>query len=163
LQASTMGKESEIFVLDMGKPVRILDLAHNMIQLAGLTPNQDIEVRITGPRPGEKLFEEIALDDESMLSTNHPKIRILKGCTSRSDAVTTWLNQLQLLITRRDRDLILRHLAALVPEYKAQLPELDTAKPLGTAMTGARGAAAVRLSEVANRTMISDQPEIDRP
>src|SRR5436309_6508639 len=59
LQASTMGRGSEIFVLDMGEPVRILDLAQNMIQLAGLTPNEDIEIRITGLRPGEKLFEEI--------------------------------------------------------------------------------------------------------
>src|SRR4030095_12985274 len=53
LQASTMGKRSEIFVLDMGEPVRILDLAHNMIQLAGLVPGEDIEIQITGLRPGE--------------------------------------------------------------------------------------------------------------
>jgi FlaA1/EpsC-like NDP-sugar epimerase len=164
LQASTMGKGSEIFVLDMGEPVRILDLAHNMIQLAGLTPNQDIEVRITGPRPGEKLFEEIALDDENMLSTDHPKIGILKGSICATETVTTWLNQLQLLITRRDHDLVLRHLAALVPEYKPELPERVTARQFGTALAGtSRGAAAVRFSDVANRAMISDQPEPDRP
>src|ERR1051326_1030719 len=69
LQASTMGQGSELFVLDRGEPVRILDLAQNMIQLAGLTPNEDIEIRITGLRTYDKLYEEIALDGENMLPT----------------------------------------------------------------------------------------------
>src|SRR4029077_15052682 len=118
LQASTMGKGWEIFVFDMGEPVRILDLAHNMIQLAGFTPNEDIEVRITGLRPGEKLFEEIALEGEDMVPTYPPKIRIFKGPATEPDALSEWLNQLQLLMARRDVPRILSHLAALVPEYK---------------------------------------------
>ncbi len=120
LQASTMGKGSEIFVLDMGEPVRVLDLAYNMIQLAGLTPDEDIEVRITGLRPGEKLFEEIALDGENMLPTYHEKIRIFRGTVIEPDNLSGWMDQLQLLISRRDTDRILVHLAALVPEYTPQ-------------------------------------------
>ena len=128
LQASTMGKGSEIFVFDMGEPVRILELAHNMIQLAGLTPNEDIEVRITGLRPGEKLFEEIAMDGEDMMPTYHEKIRIFKGPATEPDVLSDWLNQLQLLVARRDATRILSHLAALVPEYKLQKPK-EAAKP----------------------------------
>jgi FlaA1/EpsC-like NDP-sugar epimerase len=120
LQASTMGEGEEIFVLDMGEPVRILDLAHNMIQLAGLTPGEDIEIQITGLRPGEKLFEETNLEGESMLPTYHEKIRIFQGEKVESDAIASWLNRLQLLIARREVARILDHLAALVPEYKMQ-------------------------------------------
>ena len=118
LQASTMGKESNIFVLDMGEPVRILDLAHNMIQLAGLVPNEDIEVRFTGLRPGEKLFEEIALEGENILPTHHEKIRIFKGTGITPDALAHWLSQLQSLIDQREEKKILQHLTKLVPEYK---------------------------------------------
>jgi FlaA1/EpsC-like NDP-sugar epimerase len=128
LQASTMGKGSNIFVLDMGEPVRILDLAHNMIQLAGLVPNEDIEVRITGLRPGEKLFEELALDGENVLPTYHDKIRIFKGKGIEPEVVSTWLTRLQLLVAQRDGQRVLHHLTELVPEYVSQRP-LRTAKP----------------------------------
>jgi FlaA1/EpsC-like NDP-sugar epimerase len=117
LQASTMGKGAEIFVFDMGEPVRILDLAHNLIQLAGLTPNEDIEVRFTGLRPGEKLFEEIALEGEDMMPTYHQKIRIFKGPALQPQVISDWLDQLQLLMARRDITRIRTHLAGLVPEY----------------------------------------------
>src|SRR6185295_9587349 len=93
LQASTMGNGSEIFVLDMGEPVRILDLAHTMIHLAGLQPEVDIEVRFTGLRPGEKLFEEISLDSESMVPTHHSKIRIFKGPPTDPKLLSDWIEQ----------------------------------------------------------------------
>lgn len=128
LQASTMGKGSNIFVLDMGEPVRILDLAHNMIHLAGLVPNEDIEVKITGLRPGEKLFEEIALDGENILPTYHDKIRIFKGQEMSSNVLRTWLTHLQLLLAHRDEEKVLRHLADLVPEYKP--PRHDKPAPV---------------------------------
>src|SRR5437867_1613662 len=127
LQASTMGKGSEIFVFDMGEPVRILDLAQNMIHLAGLTPNEDVEIRFTGLRPGEKLFEEIALEGEDMMPTYHEKIRIFKGPAMEPEVLSVWLNQLQLLMARRDVTKILSHLAALVPEYNPRKP--TEAKP----------------------------------
>src|SRR5215468_11456997 len=115
-----MGKGSEVFVLEMGEPIRILDLAHNMIQLAGFVPERDIEIRITGMRPGEKLFEEISLDGENMVPTYHEKIRIFRGTLVEPDNLSAWMDQLQLLISRRDTDRILVHLAALVPEYTPQ-------------------------------------------
>jgi FlaA1/EpsC-like NDP-sugar epimerase len=118
LQASTMGKGSEIFVLDMGEPVRILDLANNMIQLAGLVPNEDIEVRITGLRPGEKLFEEIALEGENIRPTYHDKIRIFKGTEIEPELLSNWLRNLHLAMDQRDEESILRHFSELVPEYK---------------------------------------------
>jgi len=118
LQASTMGKRSEIFVLDMGEPVRILDLAHNMIRLAGLVPNEDIEVRITGLRPGEKLYEEVMLDDEHVMPTHHEKIRIFSGSGPGQDVLTDSLNQLHVLLEVGDSDGIVRHLTAVVPEYR---------------------------------------------
>jgi len=119
-----MGKGSNTFVLDMGEPVRILDLAHNMIQLAGFVPNEDIEIRITGLRPGEKLFEEIALEGENVLPTYHEKIRIFKGTDVESAPVSRWLSQLESLIEQREEKKVLQHLSDLVPEYKSR----DTSK-----------------------------------
>ncbi len=75
LQAFSIGKGGEIFVLDMGQPVKIADLANSLILLSGLHPGSDIEIRYTGLRPGEKMFEELNLQDERLVPTSHPKIR----------------------------------------------------------------------------------------
>jgi FlaA1/EpsC-like NDP-sugar epimerase len=123
LQASTMGKGSNIFVLDMGEPVRILDLAHNMIQLAGLVPGEDIEIQITGLRPGEKLFEEIALEGENILPTHHNKIRIFKGKAISPQQLSDFLTSLQISIEARDDKNIMIQLAELVPEYRPRQAE----------------------------------------
>jgi FlaA1/EpsC-like NDP-sugar epimerase len=147
LQASTMGKGSNIFVLDMGEPVKILDLAHNMIQLAGLVPNEDIEIRITGLRPGEKLFEEVALDGENLVPTYHDKIRIYKGKDVEAEVVANWLSQLQTLIDQGDANEIRRHLVGLVPEYQAQ-------KASKLSMTEVQPISAAR----ASKTIGSKQP-----
>jgi FlaA1/EpsC-like NDP-sugar epimerase len=74
LQAGAIGKGGEVFVLDMGEPVRILDLATDLIRLSGLEVGSDIEIRFTGSRPGEKLYEELFFDSESALPTDHPKV-----------------------------------------------------------------------------------------
>jgi FlaA1/EpsC-like NDP-sugar epimerase len=73
-----MGKGGEIFVFDMGKPIPIVDLARKMIRLSGLVPNVDIEIKYTGLRPGEKLYEELLSDAENTLPTHHEKILIAK-------------------------------------------------------------------------------------
>ncbi len=82
LQASIIGKGGEIFVLDMGKPVKIVDLADDLIRLSGLERGKDIDVVFTGLRPGEKLFEELVFDDEHFVDTAHPSIHALKASAS---------------------------------------------------------------------------------
>ena len=95
LQASTMGKGSEIFVLDMGEPVKIVDLARNMIRLSGHEPDVDIEIRFTGLRPGEKLFEELALEGESHMQTYHQKIKIFLGARKDAGSMEHWIRRLE--------------------------------------------------------------------
>src|SRR5581483_7229159 len=94
LQASTMGRGGEIFVLEMGNPVKIVDLARNLVQLSGLTPEQDIQFVYTGLRPGEKLFEELRLDGEGIKPTAHEKIRVLDGGRVDFGTVERWLEEL---------------------------------------------------------------------
>ena len=87
LQAGALGKGGEIFILDMGKPVRILDLAEDMIRLSGLQPYEDIDIIFTGIRKGEKLFEELEITGENLLKTTHPKIFIGKIATYSGEEV----------------------------------------------------------------------------
>lgn len=120
LQASTMGKGSEIFVLDMGEPVRILDLARTLIRLSGLVPDEDIEIRFTGLRPGEKLFEEIMMEGENIQPTYHSKIRIFQGTRPAYAAIETWIRELEKLIESRNERGVLAQITALVPEYQGK-------------------------------------------
>lgn len=76
LQAAALAERGEVFVLDMGEPARIVDLAHRMIRLAGLVPNRDIEVSVTGPRPGEKTTESLSV--EPLRASKHPRIRVAR-------------------------------------------------------------------------------------
>ena len=138
LQASTMGKGSEVFVLDMGEPVTIVSLARNMIRLSGHEPDVDVEIRFTGLRPGEKLFEEIALEDESHLPTYHEKIRIFRGPRKGEGFMGGWLDELETLVVREDEEAIVSHLKRLVPEYQPmgrwrEALELETAQTRSTA------------------------------
>jgi FlaA1/EpsC-like NDP-sugar epimerase len=118
LQASTMGKGSEIFVLDMGEPVPIVNLARDMIRLSGFEPDRDIEIRFTGTRPGEKLFEELILDGEEIAPTYHEKIKIFQGVRMHRSETDEWLKELQALVNRENEISILFHLKELVPEYQ---------------------------------------------
>lgn len=118
LQASTMGKGSEIFVLDMGEPVHIVSLAREMIRLSGFDPDRDIEIRFTGTRPGEKLFEELVLEGEQIVPTYHEKIKIFRGDRISRLETDQWLKELQNLVARGHEIPIMRHLKELVPEYQ---------------------------------------------
>jgi FlaA1/EpsC-like NDP-sugar epimerase len=118
LQASTMGKGSEIFVLDMGEQIRILDLARNMIRLAGRIPDEEIEIRFTGLRPGEKLFEEISIEGENMQPTFHEKIKIFQGPGESTERIAEWLSTLRGYVSGWNADAVPGHLHALVPEYR---------------------------------------------
>ena len=79
LQAGSMGKGGEIFILKMGQPVRIADMARELIKLSGREPDTDIEVRFIGLRPGEKLYEELITEGEGIVNTHHSKIMVLRG------------------------------------------------------------------------------------
>jgi FlaA1/EpsC-like NDP-sugar epimerase len=118
LQASTMGKGSEIFVLDMGEPVRILELARNMIKLSGHEPDIDIPIRFVGLRPGEKLFEELSTASDQVQPTRHEKITIFCGSTPAEDSMGQWVAELRALLTQRDETAVLAHMKKIVPEYE---------------------------------------------
>jgi FlaA1/EpsC-like NDP-sugar epimerase len=118
LQASTMGRGSEVFVLDMGEPLKIVDLARNMIRLSGRQPDEDIEIRFIGLRPGEKIFEELITEGESILPTYHPKIKIFQGPPVNLTAIEPWLAELEELLERRAEPELVEHLKRLVPEYQ---------------------------------------------
>ena len=130
LQASTMGKGGEIFVLDMGEPVKIVELARALIRLSGLVPETDIPITYTGLRPGEKLFEEIKLDGEGIKPTSHEKIRVLDGGEVSLDKVRRWLNDLGALVDSKNVHGLVNKLKEIVPEYTPSeevlaLSELD--------------------------------------
>lgn len=119
LQASTMGKGSEIYVLDMGKPVRILDMANNVIRLAGLTPGIDVRIDFIGLRPGEKLYEELIAQGEHIRPTHHNKIKIYAGPVADRERILRWVDDLSRTALRRENEPIVRHLESLIPEYLA--------------------------------------------
>ena len=149
LQASTMCKDSQIFVLDMGEPVRIMDLAVNMIELAGLVPHEDIEIRISGLRPGEKLFEELRVEGENISQTYHEKIKIFSGTRLTRRALETWLSPLARSIDARDSEAVLTHLRSLVPEYQTQARDDDRNRP--SPELGARSAEVPLMPVVSER------------
>ena len=117
LQASAMGRGGEIFVLDMGKPVSVLELARNMIRLAGITHGRNIEIVFTGLRPGEKLFEELRLDDENLRQTSHEQIRVLNSVLPDIRQVNVWLDDLSAILAARNVNALVQKLKEIVPTY----------------------------------------------
>jgi len=117
LQAATMGKGGEIFVLDMGEPVRIVDLAREVITLSGFKPGEDIEITYTNPRPGEKLFEELSIEGEDMQRTRHPKISIWKNIPMDRDRLRAGINELVNVAQAQNYNEIVRNIKELVQEY----------------------------------------------
>ncbi len=118
LQASSMALASEIFVLEMGQPIRIAELARNLIRLSGLEPEQDIPIIYTGLRPGEKLFEELMLEGEGIKPTSHPKIRVLNGGNVSFAQVRLWLDELSALVEAKNVHGLVQLFQDIVPEYK---------------------------------------------
>jgi FlaA1/EpsC-like NDP-sugar epimerase len=125
LQSAALGEGGEIFILDMGEPVRIVDLARHLIELSGFTPEKDIRIEFTGLRPGEKLFEEMNYQGESITATRHPKIlRLL--CEPRSiEALRGAVARLTEQADRLDSNQLKRLLSQTVPEYRPQFQEID--------------------------------------
>ena len=120
LEAAVMGRGGEIFVFDMGQPVKIIDLARKMIQLAGLRPDVDIPIHFTGLRPGEKMFEELFKDSENLLPTHHPKI--MKAQKSEIEAEFSEM-LLELVASAQDYDdkSVRSMIRVIVPEYRQHI------------------------------------------
>lgn len=126
LDAGVMGKGGEIFVFDMGDSVKIVDLAEKMIQLSGLTPGKDIKIEFTGLRPGEKLYEELLNDQESILPTHHDKIMIARVIEYEYTKISQSIHEMEQKgrISPDNHEMVLM-LKALVPEYISQNSPYD--------------------------------------
>ena len=116
LEAGAMGKGADIFVFDMGEPIKIYDLVKKMIKLYGIDPDQ-LEIKETGLRPGEKLYEELLSDSEHTLSTHHPKIKRANVSKVLHKDVTTFLNDLSELIVENDDFALVAKMKEIVPEF----------------------------------------------
>ena len=128
LEAGSMGKGGEIFVFDMGESVKIIDLAKKMIQLSGLKEGEDIEIKITGLRPGEKLYEELLNQEETTLPTHHKKIMVGKVKEYDFDLIAKQIASLTADYDNQDNYSIVKQMKKLVPEFisnNSEFSELD--------------------------------------
>ncbi|WP_299518418.1 nucleoside-diphosphate sugar epimerase/dehydratase, partial [uncultured Flavobacterium sp.] len=129
LEAGAMGNGGEIFIFDMGKPVKIIDLAKKMIRLAGFTPDKDIKIKIVGLRPGEKLYEELLNNSAKNLPTHHEKIMIAEEICKEFNKLTDEVEDLIILSHLKTNDKIVSKMKKIVPEFKSMnsvFQELDT-------------------------------------
>ena len=137
LEAGTMGHGGEIFVFDMGEPVKIVDLATNMIKLSGLIPDKDIKIVYTGLRPGEKLYEELLNEKEKTLPTHHEKIKIAKVVSRSYKDVLVDIEGLTDLCKQGDRFKLVGKMKSMIPEFisnNSEFSKLDEAKSKKTIM-----------------------------
>ena len=112
-----MGQGGEIFVLDMGEPVKIVDLARELITISGFRPGEDIEIVFSGIRPGEKLFEELSIKGENMQLTRHPKISIWKNIVMDRDNLRAGIDGLIAVAQSQNHKKIVAKIKELIPEY----------------------------------------------
>jgi FlaA1/EpsC-like NDP-sugar epimerase len=117
LEAATMGEGGEVFVFDMGESVKIVNLAKKMITLSGLRVDRDIEIKYTGLRPGEKLYEELLNTDENTLPTHHPKILIAKVNSPTFAFMETQMNEMAHLLSAGDTNNLVSKIKEVIPEY----------------------------------------------
>jgi FlaA1/EpsC-like NDP-sugar epimerase len=119
LEAGAMGKGGEIYIFDMGKPVKIIDLARKMIKLAGFIPDKEIKIKIVGLRPGEKLYEELLNDTSKTLPTYHNKIMIAQEIQDEYENLHTEVDQLIEIANFHSNDDIVGKMKKIVPEFKS--------------------------------------------
>lgn len=120
LEAGAMGKGGEIFIFDMGKSVKIVDMARKMIQFSGLKPGEDIHISYTGLRPGEKLFEELLNSKENTLPTHHSQIMIGKVKEYDLNVIEKEITEIIALGNTQDNFAIVKKMKKIVPEFKSQ-------------------------------------------
>ena len=155
LQAAALGDQGEVFVLDMGEPVRVLDLAMDLIRLSGLEPGADIEVHFTGVRPGEKLYEELFFKGAHVVPTDHPKILRARDSESASHNAATVAALIRAASENQSGGQIRRLLQTLVPEYSGDLDTGDymvvsDADAVGKEFAEASSSTAIRTPDVAH-------------
>jgi FlaA1/EpsC-like NDP-sugar epimerase len=122
LQAASMGNGGEIFVLDMGEPVKIVDLARDLITLSGFRPEEDIKIEFSGIRPGEKLYEELAIEGEDVAQTGHPKIGIWQNIPVDVDELVPVIEEFVGCVDGLPREEIRDRLKKIVPEFQLEPP-----------------------------------------
>jgi FlaA1/EpsC-like NDP-sugar epimerase len=126
LEAGSMGKGGEIYIFDMGKPVKIIDLANKMIRLAGFIPDKDIKIKIVGLRPGEKLYEELLNDGSKTLPTHHEKITVAQEIIGDYNLVDTEISELIKTAHFQNSNTIVSKMKSLVPEYISMNSTFET-------------------------------------
>jgi len=119
LEAGAMGKGGEIYIFDMGKPVKIIDLARKMIKLAGFIPEEDIKIKIVGLRPGEKLYEELLNDTSKTIATHHHKIMIAEEIQEEFEILHDEIEELITIANFHKKDAIVAKMKKIVPEFKS--------------------------------------------
>jgi len=120
MQAGAMGQGGEVFVLDMGNLIKILDLAKEMIRLSGLEPDKDIPIVFTEPRPGEKLFEEILTAEEGTIATQNQKIFMAKLSGVNQEKFNLGLAELKKAVEKGEKETIIKTLKEIIPFYGQQ-------------------------------------------
>jgi FlaA1/EpsC-like NDP-sugar epimerase len=125
LEAGFMGNGGEIYVFDMGEPVRVLDVAMNLIRLSGLEPHKDIKIKYVGLRPGEKLYEELFADDEPMMTTHHPKISIAQVADNDFEKINTMIGKILSGLSQMSDTRVIEEMQAIVPGYKSKFELID--------------------------------------
>ncbi|MGN1029269.1 MAG: UDP-N-acetylglucosamine 4,6-dehydratase family protein, partial [Bacilli bacterium] len=118
LQAGAFAKGGEIFVLDMGEPVKIYDLAYDLIRLSGYEPNKDIKIKVTGLRPGEKLYEELLMSEEGLTNTSHKKIFVGKPIFSDLNILRKKIKDLKEIIDKDNKKELIPKIEEIVPTYR---------------------------------------------
>lgn len=125
LEAGSMGNGGEIYIFDMGAPVKIIDLARKMIRLAGYVPDKDIEIKAVGLRPGEKLYEELLNDSAKTLPTHHEKIMVAQEACDDHEVVANWVDELIVKAYSDQKEELVADMKKIVPEFKSMNSEYE--------------------------------------
>jgi FlaA1/EpsC-like NDP-sugar epimerase len=126
LEAGFIGNTGQIYVFDMGDPVKVLDVALNLIRLSGLEPNKDIKIKYTGLRPGEKLFEELFSGGEQRLFTHHPRISIAQIEENNFDEIHGTIMELLGSLYKMSESELIQEMGAIVPGYKSNFEMVNS-------------------------------------
>jgi FlaA1/EpsC-like NDP-sugar epimerase len=125
LEAGFMGNGGEIYVFDMGKPVRVMDVALNLIRLSGLEPYKDIQIKFVGLRPGEKLFEELFAEDEPLVPTHHPKISIAQVAANDFETISSEIEEILSSLNKISKTALIEKMQVIVPGYISKFELID--------------------------------------